>query len=96
MSDEVDSQHADKHESLLQINTMILMGMVNHSQSSQNSNFAMSLQYLKEVRDEANFLHADKHQSFLQVDYNTLVSIILQVDIAIIDGHDQAFSKYSK
>ena len=49
------------------------MGMVKHSQSSQNSKFAMSLQYLKkEVRDEVDFLHVDKHQSFLQVDFNTL------------------------
>ena len=97
MSDEVDSLHADKHESLLQIDTMILVGMVKHSQSSQNSKFAMSLQYLKkEVRDEVNFLHVDKHQSFLQDDFNTLVSIILQVDITIIDGHDQAFSKHSQ
>ena len=97
VSDEVDSLHADKHESLLQIDTMILMGMVKHSQSSQNSKFAMSLQYLKkEVRDEVNFLHVDKHQSFLQVDFSTLVPIILQVDITIIDGHDQVFSKYSK
>ena len=48
------------------------MGMVKHSQSSQNSKFAMSLQYLKkEVRDEVDFLHADKHQSELQVDFNT-------------------------
>ena len=39
---------------------------------SQNSKFAISLQYLiKEVRDEVDFLHADKHQSFLQVDFNT-------------------------
>ena len=45
----------------------------------------MSLQYLKkEVRDEVDFLHADKHQSFLQG------------DTIIIDGHDQAFSNYSK
>ena len=45
--------------------------MVKYSQSSQNSKFAMSLQYLKkEVRDEVDFLHADKHQSFLQVDFN--------------------------
>ena len=73
MSDEVDFLHADKHESLLQIDTMILMGIVKHSQSSQNSKFTMSLQYLKkEVRDEVDFLHADKHQSFLQVDFNTL------------------------
>ena len=69
---EADFLNADKHESLLHID-MILMGMVKHSQSSQNSKFAMSLQYLKkEVRDEVDFLHADKHQSFLQVDFNTL------------------------
>ena len=38
------------------------MGMVKHSQSSQNSKFAMSLQYLQqEVRDEFDFLDADKH-----------------------------------
>ena len=60
-------------ESLLQIDTMILMEMVKFSQSSQNSKFAMSSQYLKkEVRDEINFLHPDKHQSFLQVHFNTL------------------------
>ena len=71
--DEVDFLHADKHESLLQIDTMILMGIIKHSQSSQNSKFTMSLQYLKkEVRDEVDFLHVDKHQSFLQVDFNTL------------------------
>ena len=47
--------------------------MVKHFQSSQNSKFAVSLQYLKkEVKDEICFLHADKHQSFLQVDFNTL------------------------
>ena len=39
--------HADKHKSLLQIDTMILIGIVKHSQSSQNSKFTMSLQYLK-------------------------------------------------
>ena len=38
--------HADKHESLLQIDSMILMGMAKHSQSSQNSKLTMSLQYL--------------------------------------------------
>ena len=73
VSDEVDFLHADKHESLLQIDNMILMGIVKHSQSSQNSKLTMSLQYLKnKVRDELDFLHADEHQSFLQVDFNTL------------------------
>ena len=54
--DEVDFLPAEKHESSLQIDTMILMGMVKHSQSSQNSKFAMFLQYLKEeVKDEHDF-----------------------------------------
>ena len=47
LSDEVDSLPADKHKSLLQIDSMILVGIVKYSQSSQNSKFAMSLQYLK-------------------------------------------------
>ena len=39
--------HADKHESLLQIDSIILIGMAKHFQSSQNSKFAMPFQYLK-------------------------------------------------
>ena len=70
LSDEVDFLHVNKHESLLQIDSMVLMGMVKLSQSSQHSKFAMSLQYLKkEVKDEVEFLHADKHQSFLKVHF---------------------------
>ena len=61
--------HVGKHENLLQTDTMILMGMVKHSQSYQNSKFAM---YLKKLRDEVDFSHADKHQSGLQVHFNTL------------------------
>ena len=73
VSDEVDFLHGDKHESLLQIDTMILMGMIKHFQSAQNGKFAMSLQYLKKgVRDKVDFLHVDKHRTFLQVDFNTL------------------------
>ena len=97
LSDEVDFLHADKHESLLQIDSMILMGMVKHSQSFQKSKFAMSLQYLKkEVKDEVDFLHADKHQSFLKIYFDTFaIKVSYKVDI-IINGHDQAFSNYSK
>ena len=74
LGDEVDFLPADKHDSSLQIDTMILKRIVKHSQSSQNSKFAIFLQYLKEeVRDELDFLHADKHQSFLQVDFSNLV-----------------------
>ena len=55
------------------IGTMIYDGVVKHSLSSQNSKFAMFLQYLKKkVRDEVSFLHADKDQSFLHVNFNTL------------------------
>ena len=88
ISDEVDFLHTDKHESMLQIDTMILMGMVKHSQSSQNSKFAMSLQYLKkEVRDKVDFLHADKHQSFLQVDFNTLgIKVSYKVVLSLLMG----------
>ena len=68
VNDEVDFLHAGKHENLLQIDTMILMEMVKHFQSSQNSKCTMSVQ----VRDEVDFLHADKYQSGLQVDFNTL------------------------
>ena len=70
MNDKVDFLHADKNEKLLQIDTMILMEMVKHFQSSQNSKCTMSVQ----VRDEVNFLNADKHQSGLQVDCNTLAT----------------------
>ena len=98
LGNEVDFLHADKYESLLQIDSMILMWMVKHSQSSQNSSFAMSLQYLKkEVKDEVDFLHADKYQSFLKVYFNTLdIKVTYKLDIIIINGLDQAFSNYLK
>ena len=44
VSDEVDFLHADKHESFLQINTMIFDGDGRIFQSSQNSKFGISLQ----------------------------------------------------
>ena len=98
LRDEVEFLHTDKHESLLQIDSMILMGMVKHSQSFQNSKFAMSLQYpKKEVKDEVDFLHADKHQSILKVFFNILgIKVSYKVDIIIINGHYQALSNYSK
>ena len=61
------------------------MGIVKLSQSSENSKFAMSLQYLEiDGRDEVDFLDADNHQSFLQG------------DTIVLDEHDPSFSKYSK
>ena len=67
-----------KHKNFPETDTIILMEMVKHgqwfgNQSSQNSKFKMSVQYLKkEVKDEVDFLHADKYQSGLKVDFNTL------------------------
>ena len=86
LNDEVGFLHANRHESLLQIDSMILMNMVKHSQSSQNSNFAMSSQHLeKEVKDfcwEIDFLHVDKPQSFAKVYFNTLsIKVSNKVDI---------------
>ena len=52
---------------------MTLIGIVKHTQSSQNSKVTMPLQYIKkEVRKGVHFQLADEHQSFLQVDFNTL------------------------
>ena len=52
----------------------------------------MSSQYRKKkVRYGVDFLHEDKHQSFLKVDLNTLG---IKGDTTIIEGYDQAFSKY--
>ena len=64
------------------------MGIVEHSQSSQNSKFAMSLQYLKkEVIDEVDFFHEDKHQTFLQVDLNTLdIKVSYNVILSLLMG----------
>ena len=56
VSDEIDFLHANKHESLLQIDTITLIGIVKNSQSSQNSKVVMSLQYLKKkVRKGVHF-----------------------------------------
>ena len=50
--------------------------IVKHSQSSQNSKFAMSLQYLKkEVRYEVDFFDANKRQSF----YNLALLFLMEV-----------------
>ena len=64
------------------------MGMVKYSQSSQNSNFTLYLQYLnKEVRDKVDLLHADKRQSFLQVDFNILsIKFFYKVILSLLMG----------
>ena len=78
--DEVEFLHAGKHQSSLQVDfnilgikvsckviLLLLMGMIQHSQSAQSNKFALSLQYLKnEVGNGVYFLDTDKHQSFLK------------------------------
>ena len=72
------------------------MGMVKHSQNSQNSHFTMSLLYLnKEDRDEVNFLHAGNFFSTRQFQHFRYQSL-LQGHAIILDGYDQGCSKYSK
>ena len=70
--------HADKHQNFLQVdfNTLgmkvsykvilsLLLRVIKCCQITQNSQFPISLHYLKkEVREEIHFLHADRHQSF--------------------------------
>ena len=88
--------YADKHESLLQIDTMILMGMVKYSQSSQNSKVAMSLQYLKkELRDEVDFLHGDKHQSFNKLESSFLMEVAKFVE-STQNRNSVIFLEYAK
>ena len=74
---------------------MILMGMVKHSQSLQNSKFLMSLKSLK--KDEVDFFHADRHESFLQVDFNTLdIKVSYKVMLSLLMGmnkHSQIYAK---
>ena len=53
---QADFLHAGNYENLPQIDSKILMDMVKHFQSSQNSKFTMFIEYLKkEVRDEVDF-----------------------------------------
>ena len=87
---------ADKHERLLQIDSIILMGMAKHSQSSQNSKFAMSLQYLKkEVKSWSLFfcmpMNIKVSLKFFSTPWVSKVSC--NVGIMIINGHDQASFK---
>ena len=55
--EEVDSLHTDKHQTILQVDTIDRGVHGRPAQITQNTNFAKSLQYLKKkVRDEVDFL----------------------------------------
>ena len=87
VKDEVDFLPVDKRQRFLQIETIVLVVCGQF----------ISLQYLKkEVSDEVDFLHADRHQLPTSWFQHFRHRNFLQGDTFIIDGHDQAFSEYSK
>ena len=73
MSDAVNFLHADKHESLLQIDTKIFWWVWSSiPEVPKKASLECLYNIPKKVRDEVDFFDADKHQSFLTVDFNTL------------------------
>ena len=58
----------------------------------------MSLQYLKKKKkDEVDLLHPINIKNFLKIDFNIFGhQSLLQGDTTTINGHDLAFSKYSR
>ena len=82
VSDEVYFLHPVAHESFLQIDTVVLIGMVKHSQVFQNSKFAIiSERYLeKEVTDEVDFFNQSWFQFFgRQSVYKVIVSLLMGI-----------------
>ena len=73
MSDAVEFLQADKHESLLQIDTKIFWWVWSSILEVPKKASLQCLNNIpKKFRDEVDFFDADKHQSFLTVDFNTL------------------------
>ena len=69
---------------------MILMGMVKHFQSSQNSKFAMSLQYLKEeVRDEIFCMQVN-----IKVSYELISALYIRISNRVIVSFLMAVIKH--
>ena len=90
VSDEVNFLHMDKHESFLQIDTMILMGMVKHCPKVLK---IASLQFLYNISKKELEM-----KLIFCMQINKLIGSqnFLEGDTIIIDGHDQAFSKDPK
>ena len=63
VSGEVNFLHADKHGSLLQIDTMILMKMNKHSQSFHNGKFEIKLIFCMQVN--------------IKFSYNMILSLLM-------------------
>ena len=73
MSDEVDFLHADKYESLLQIDTNIFSWVWSSiSKVPKTASLQCLYNIPKKDRDKVGFFDVDKHQSFLTADFITL------------------------
>ena len=84
VNDDLFFWHPDKHQSLLQVNT-ITLGVCNQAGRKYPKQACISLQYFqKNMEDEVDFLLADKNKSFLRFDCITL------------GVHSQACPKYPK
>ena len=85
MNDGIYFWHAYKHQSFLQVDTIILGVRIQTCPNTQNNKIVVSLQYLKkEMSGDVDFLLTDKHESFLQI------------DTKIFDGDGQTFPKFPK
>ena len=68
MRDKVNILPVDKHQSFLQVDSIIFDGAARHDLSIQSNNSTISFKYLqKKVNDQVYFLLADKYQCFVQV-----------------------------
>ena len=92
--------HADKHESLLQIDTMILMAMFKHSQSPKIASWEFLYNISKKkkkkkkmVTDKVDFLH--QHQSFNKLALSFLMEVAKLVQ-STQNRNSVIFWKYTK
>ena len=90
VNDEVDFLHAEKHEGFLKINTMILIGMIKHSQSSQNRKSVYLYNILKKKKSEMKFFACRYTSNFpiSWIQYFGHESFLQGITI-INDGHEQ-------
>ena len=95
IKENVDFWSADKHQKLLQIDSITLGVWPGISKLPKITSlvFLCNMLRKKEVIEEVHFLHADKHKSFLQVDFNTLD---IKVSCNVILSLSMAMIKYSQ
>ena len=65
--------HADKHESFLQIDSMLLMGLINLPKIPKIASLQCLYDISKKVKGKVGFLHSDKHQS----SYKAILSLLM-------------------